>query len=218
MHTKHEQYWRVGDANTAPNKLFLVPEVRAACADCTETDEVDDSHDDTVVAFYDTVPRLDFKWSAVPGAASYKFRCFHEGDYNQPLAREEVTQPRITVAADRLSEGQFMWATDALDANHQILAHAPLRAVRLQRDTEEHLLSLDEPSDGSVHQGKVRIRGEASPHFSLTCNGEEIDIGSDGHFKKEMTLQPGTNVLLFQLETYHNEVHYFFRMVHSAPR
>jgi len=53
-----------------------------------------------------------------------------------------------------------------------------------------------------VNAPSIKIEGEAVAKDKLIINNEEVAVGSDGHFEKEFTLQPGINTIEFKVKRF----------------
>lgn len=53
--------------------------------------------------------------------------------------------------------------------------------------------------DAVVFRSPLTINGEVGPRDIVAVNGENIPVGDDGSFEKEIALQPGTNAIEFKI-------------------
>lgn len=115
---------------------------------------------------------------------------------------ERERTPRSSGAADRMPSNRFAlkkikrgWLAGAL-----VLA-ALLIYLGLRIDTivGKPSLVIENPPLGElvVTEGSFLIRGVVSRDDMLTLNGEKILVDRDGRFEKEVSLDPGLNVLTF---------------------
>lgn len=62
-------------------------------------------------------------------------------------------------------------------------------------------LSVDLPKENQILKSlTVEVRGKTDPNGILTVENEQVTINSDGSFKKDVTLFPGSTTLTFHVE------------------
>ena len=77
----------------------------------------------------------------------------------------------------------------------------PSKSIRLQFDSENPPLNINEPEDGKVIQGgdkKVRVSGKTEPGAKVFVSGTQIIVDKDGNFGTDQPLNEGDNTLLIK--------------------
>ncbi|MBI2621089.1 MAG: helix-turn-helix domain-containing protein [Candidatus Levybacteria bacterium] len=79
-------------------------------------------------------------------------------------------------------------------------------------------LEVDSPSENqTINSLTVEVEGETDPNATLTVDGEQIPIDSDGNFKKQISVFPGRRTLIFQVENKFGRVSVLERNINVEP-
>lgn len=113
-------------------------------------------------------------------------------------------EPKDTVDAD--SDGSFTFKDVSLnigtnniygktldDKDNESL---PSKLIKLNFDSEEPTLSINEPEDNRKIQGgdkKVKVSGKTEPGANVFINGTQAIVNSEGNFTLEVSLNDGDN-------------------------
>mgnify|MGYP001577448359 FL=1 len=74
------------------------------------------------------------------------------------------------------------------------------KTIRLIYDNENPPLEVSFPTDGQIFSGekKINVTGKTEPGVTITVNGDQAIVNSDGNFSKQITLNDGSNSLSFK--------------------
>jgi hypothetical protein len=134
---------------------------------------------------------MDLRWNAVPSAAGYRLQVSR----SRLFGRTEIDAPRDRPAARvRLtSEGSFFWRVASVGPDGEVGPFSPHRRFRVTGigDSPSAAASRDQkPPTLIVRSPKpfggqfYLIEGRAEPGASVFVNDEEVQVTSDGSFRK----------------------------------
>lgn len=139
--------------------------------------------------------RVDFGWEAVPGAAAYQV----EVSRSRLFATLEINvkRPKTSAAARVTSEGTFYWRVASVGPDGDVGPFSQFRRFRVSGggrgptntnggDTTPPVLNLQTPV--SWGGANYYIEGTTEPGATVFINNEEVEVESNGHFKKLITL------------------------------
>ncbi len=79
-------------------------------------------------------------------------------------------------------------------------------------------LKVDSPRDGqTINSLTVEVEGKTDPNATLTVDGEQVQIGRDGNFKKQISVFPGRRTLVFQVENKFGRITSIKRNINVVP-
>ncbi len=136
--------------------------------------------------------RIDFQWQPAPGAVAYQLQVSRSHLFGslEINSRREKT----SAVARGTSEGTFYWRVAAISADGELGPFAPFRRFRvsggagsgsnaaLGGDKTPPPLNLKAPFN--IGGQFYIIEGTTEPGATVFVNDEEVDVESNGHFKK----------------------------------
>jgi hypothetical protein len=136
--------------------------------------------------------RIDFDWDAAPGTAAYQLQISRSHLF---VALEVNSRREKTSAAARgTSEGTFYWRVASIAPDGEVGPFSPFRRFRVSGggsksgqagsggDTTPPVLTLKAPFN--IGGQFYIIEGTTEPGATVFINDEEVDVESNGHFKK----------------------------------
>jgi len=138
--------------------------------------------------------RVDFNWDPVPGATGYQL----EVSRSRLFSTLEINakRPKTTAGAKVTSEGTFYWRVASLGPDGDVGPYSQFRRFRVSGggkgptnttgDTVPPALALKAPFP--VGGPNYIIEGTTEPGATVFINNEEVEVESNGHFKKLITL------------------------------
>ena len=136
---------------------------------------------------------VSLSWEAYPDAAGYWLEVAGDPGFNQMIATEwGVSSTGFEVA--ELTPGLHYWRVAALDQLGLPGKWSDTREFDLRIDNTPPFLTLLAPGDGViVEEPSVDILGASEDGVTLTLNGADVPVASDGGFLVTLPLQPGVN-------------------------
>jgi len=135
--------------------------------------------------------RVDFNWETVPGASGYQL----EVSRSRLFSTLEINakRPKTTAGARVTSEGTFYWRVASLGADGDAGPYSQFRRFRVSGggkgptnatggDTTPPDLVLK--AAFGVGGANYIIEGTTEPGATVFINNEEVEVESNGHFKK----------------------------------
>ncbi len=136
--------------------------------------------------------KIDFEWQATPGAVSYQLQISRSHLF---VALEVNSRREKTTATARgTAEGTFYWRVASIGADGEVGPFSPFRRFRVSGggsksgqvgsggDTTPPVLTLKAPFN--IGGQFYIIEGTTEPGATVFINDEEVDVESNGHFKK----------------------------------
>lgn len=136
--------------------------------------------------------KIDFEWQPAPGAAAYQLQISRSHLF---VALEVNSRREKTTATARgTSEGTFYWRVASIGADGELGPFSPFRRFRVsgggskstaagaENDTTPPALTLKAPFN--IGGQFYIIEGNTEPGATVFINDEEVDVESNGHFKK----------------------------------
>jgi len=73
----------------------------------------------------------------------------------------------------------------------------PSKTIKLIYDSEKPTLEVSSPTDGQTFTGerKINVTGKSEPSVTVTINGEQAILDSEGKFSKIFNLSDGSNTI-----------------------
>jgi hypothetical protein len=146
--------------------------------------------------------QVTFGWAVQPGASGYllqvsRSRLFSTLEINSQRTRT-IASARVT------SEGAFYWRVATVGPDGDIGPFSPFRRFRVSggakgpaatADTTPPTLQLNKPY--SIGGPFFMIEGTTEPGATVFINDEEVDVETDGHFKKLVSFnKTGANAVV----------------------
>ena len=139
--------------------------------------------------------RVDFNWDAVPGASGYQLEVSRSRLFS--TLEINVRRPKTQAAARVTSEGTFYWRVASVGPDGDVGPYSQFRRFRVSGgakgpaninggDTTPPELVLQQPR--SWGGANYYIEGNTEPGATVFINNEEVEVESNGHFKKLVSL------------------------------
>jgi hypothetical protein len=137
-----------------------------------------------------TNSRVEFSWAPTPGASQYQLQVSR----SRLFATLEINarRPRTTALARVSSEGSFYWRIASVSVDGELGPFSQFRRFRVagvgtaqQNDTSDKTppaLVVKKPFN--IGGQFYMIEGKTDPGATVFINDEEVDVESDGTFKK----------------------------------
>lgn len=133
---------------------------------------------------------IDLSWNPQPGAVAYQLQVSRSRLFSalEIDARRTTTRAKTKVS----SEGAFYWRVASIDVKGEVGPFSPFRRFRVTglgslsqaSETDKTPPSLQVNRPLSIGGQYYMIEGKAEPGASVFINDEEIQVQSDGSFKK----------------------------------
>jgi Glucodextranase, domain B len=134
--------------------------------------------------------RVDFAWDPVPGAQSYTLQVSR----SRLFTTLEINSKRqkATASARVTAEGAFYWRVASTGPDSEPGPFSPFRRFRVSGATQQPGSISQEAPPPSLQIKKpysiggpfYMIEGVTDPGSTVFINDEEVDVESNGHFKK----------------------------------
>lgn len=134
--------------------------------------------------------RVDFGWEAVPGANQYAMQVSR----SRLFTTQEINSRRqkTTASAKVTAEGSFYWRVASIGADADTGPFSVIRRFRVSGGTREAGSINREAPPPTLQLKKpypiggpfYMIEGTTDPGATVFINDEEVDVESNGHFKK----------------------------------
>jgi hypothetical protein len=147
-------------------------------------------------AFYvgeQAAPEVALTWSVLKEAARYHLQLSDNPEFAPPLIDD--THPEATLQISGLQPGIYYWRVAVLDAHGVEGAWSLVRNLEVIRPT----FGISFPEEGHVIAAEmVWVEGEASPTDAVYLNGTRIAVNERGLFREQISLMPGTNLIVVE--------------------
>jgi Glucodextranase, domain B/FecR protein len=158
-----------------------------------------------VVLNLDASDRVKLRWGSVVGASGYdlelsRTRVFTEANLEVASRNRRENEATIRV----LRPGTYYWRVDAVAADQIRSEWSTPRALRAATGKRvEELVDTTPPKLDVAKPTQIGnlflIQGRTEPGASVTINGEPVDVGADGNFKKAIALhQVGASTIVIR--------------------
>ena len=146
--------------------------------------------------------RVQFAWDREPSAGGYVLQVSR----SRLFSTLEINSKRQSTTANAkvTSEGAFYWRVASVGADGDVGPFSPFRRFRVsggnrsgpvQADREPPKLTLNKPY--SIGGPFFMIEGTTEPGATVFINEEEVDVESNGHFKKLVSFnKTGANAVV----------------------
>jgi hypothetical protein len=148
--------------------------------------------------------RVQFSWDTQPNATAYVLQVSR----SRLFSTLEINSRRNNTSANAkvTSEGAFYWRTASVGSDGDIGPFSPFRRFRvsggqrggptaMSADREPPKLQLNKPY--SIGGPFFMIEGTTEPGATVFINDEEVDVESNGHFKKLVSFnKTGANAVV----------------------
>jgi len=141
-----------------------------------------------------TDSRVDFNWEPVQGATGYQLEVSRSRLFS--TLEINVKRPKTTASARVTSEGTFYWRVASLGPDGDVGPYSQFRRFRVSGggkgptnttgDTVPPVLTLKAPF--AISNAFYIIEGTTEPGATVFINNEEVEVESNGHFKKLVSL------------------------------
>jgi soluble cytochrome b562 len=138
--------------------------------------------------------RVDFGWEAVPGATAYQLEVSRSRLFSALEINARRNKPQA--AAKVTAEGTFYWRVASVGADGDVGPFSPFRRFRVSgsgkgqtaqaNDTTPPVLTLKSPYP--IGGQFFIIEGNTEAGATVFINNEEVEVESNGHFKKLISL------------------------------
>jgi len=148
--------------------------------------------------YADFPPQIGFSWTPEPSAAKYHLEISEDELFRSVVFEEQVS--RNTFLYGNLRKGQYYWRVRAMDRRGEEGEPSETRPIGVVQYTEPPVLRVLHPESEQliVRQNQFTVSGLTEPNVKVYVNGEFIDTGEFGRFKKAIPLRRGINVILFE--------------------
>jgi Glucodextranase, domain B/FecR protein len=138
--------------------------------------------------------RVNFGWEPVQGASAYQL----EVSRSRLFSTLEINarRPKTSAEAKVTAEGTFYWRVASVGADGDLGPFSPFRRFRVSgggkgpsnqaNDTTPPVLTLKNPYP--IGGQFFIIEGTTEPGATVFINNEEVEVESNGHFKKLISL------------------------------
>jgi hypothetical protein len=126
--------------------------------------------------------RVEFKWSAVPGAETYHLEVSPSGMFSNLVVDKKVKGTSAEVAG--FDEGIYYWVVSAIDQHGgQSQPSAANRFDLVQQVSQDHQAFLE--VTGIIQHGRVaEVVGRTEPGSTVIINNQQVfNIAADGTFR-----------------------------------
>ncbi len=177
-------YWRVLDESGAPlhkgQARFEADRDRGGGD--TPRSEVAETGLKSTVFFQSALPTLTFTFPARDGAKKYRMRVFRAAKLDTPLVDKELSEPRGTVEAGTLGEGDYVWYAAPLDAGGNEQAGGRMNKLEIVYDNSLTTLQISRPRQGEAAGAGTQAAGVAPLRTKLFVNGKPVQTDDKGRF------------------------------------
>lgn len=133
-------------------------------------------------------PLLRLAWSGAEG--EYHFQLFREGGAQEPLLDRRVKRPELSAELER---GEYWWQVSRVEEGREGPFSSRAR-LELRQLLAPPKLTVSFPPRHAV-AGPFLVSGHTDPEAKLLFDGAEVPIDGAGRFEREVTLQPGVNLI-----------------------
>jgi hypothetical protein len=134
--------------------------------------------------------RVEFAWEAVPGASGYTMQASRSRLFTtlEILSRRQ----KSTASAKVTAEGSFYWRVASLGPDNELGPFSSFRRFRVSGVTRQAGSISQEAKPPALQLKRpypiggpfYMIEGTTDPGSTVFINDEEVDVESNGHFKK----------------------------------
>lgn len=150
--------------------------------------------DGSRVYYRDLPPRIQFAWSALPGAKSYHFVLARDAAFRS-IVDEDFPAP-ARLSHGNLRTGTYYWRVSGLDGTREGAFSRP-RDFEVTQDREPPLLEVRLPP-ATTQEDRFRLEGRTEPGVRVLVGGEGVPTNEAGEFEYEMKFRPGINLVVVQ--------------------
>lgn len=193
-------YWRVKIGDLWQKGVVKVEKRQPGeCANCKRHNIIDDTGEQTVVYFQQTVPAIKLRWKPNPEAVRHRLQVFGDGEFDQALFEHETAEQTYDFPAGRLEEGKYFWLVKGMAAGGDVVSTGRMNNLTIAFDNAITDLSIKTPRvDARVNNKSLVTSGEVVLGARLYLNGRRIPLDSKGRFKERINLSKGSNPLVYK--------------------
>ncbi len=193
-------FWRIVDATGNPlhkgQAKFEAERLRVG-GDTPKSDVAETGLKSTVF-FQSALPTLTFTFPAREGAQRYRMKVFKAANLNAPVVERDLSEPRGTVEAGTLTEGEYVWYAAPLDAAGNEQAGGRMNKLEIVYDNSLTTLVIQRPRPGEkAGPGGTAASGVAPLRTKLFVNGKVAPTDEKGRFSVQVPR--GERSLVFRL-------------------
>jgi hypothetical protein len=152
---------------------------------------------------------LEFSWSVVPGAESYRLQISPSGMFSNLVVDRKIVG-RTSVKVSGLEEGVYYWAVTSIDAKGVESQPSLANRFNLVQQLESGAKAYLEVSNIIQHGRVMEVVGRTEPGSSVIINNEQVfSIASDGtfrHFTSQLA-KSGVNQITITAQNRKGELH-----------
>ncbi len=154
-----------------------------------------DAPADGVRVYYrDLPPRIQFAWSALPGAKAYHFVLARDPAFRS-IVDEDYPAP-AGLTHGNLRTGTYYWRVSGLDGTREGGFSRP-RGFEVTQDREPPFLEVRLPPP-TTKENRFRLAGRTEPGARVLVGGERVPTNEAGEFEYDLQLRPGINLVVVQ--------------------
>ena len=148
--------------------------------------------------YADFPPQINFSWTTERSAVKYHFEISQDPLFRSVIFEEKIS--RNTFLYGNLKQGRYYWRVRAVDRRGEEGEPSEARPLGVVQYMEPPVLRVLDPAVERliVRQRQLVVSGLTDPDVKVYVNGELIDTGKLGRFKKTISLRRGINVILFE--------------------
>ncbi len=152
-----------------------------------------------VIARDGTATKIEFSWSPVQEAETYKIRISNSSIFSKVL-KEEIVKQKTRYVTAGLDEGTYYWAVSSIDSNNNSSRESdPNKFTLINRSSNDRESDLFLSIDQVIRISNIfEIIGRTDPGASVVINEEPVPLMSaDGGFKHFTSPLPhkGKNII-----------------------
>lgn len=182
-----ELHWRVeGDAASESHATFEPDKGRSILRQSSPMAEVNETGQKSSIFFQSAVPSITFAFASKPGARGYLLRVYRAKELTSPLVEQRVTEPRASLVAGKLREGDYLWSATPLGPGGAELQGGRMNKLELVYENATNSLFIARPRNNDRSAKKLRTEGIAPMGSDLFINGEQVQPDSKGRFAREL--------------------------------
>ena len=174
--------------------VVKVDEAPAALETLPASPVLDAPADGGRVYYRDLPPRIQFAWSALPGAKAYHFILARDPAFRSIVDEDFPAPPRLSHG--NLRTGTYYWRVSGLDGTREGAFSRP-RDLEVTQDREPPFLEVRLPP-ATTQENSFRLAGRTEPGARILVGGERVPTNEAGEFEYEMKFRPGINLVIVQ--------------------
>ncbi|MFB3920663.1 MAG: hypothetical protein ACE145_03025 [Terriglobia bacterium] len=135
---------------------------------------------------------LNFAWSAVPGASTYRLQVSPSGLFSNLVVDKKIPG-RTSIRISGLEEGTYYWVVTSIDAKGNESQPSAANRFSLVQQVDTGSQAFLEVTSIIQHGRVLEVVGRTEPGSSVIINNEQVfNIASDGTFRHFTSQLPRT--------------------------